>query len=141
MKPGEDAGGFEPLLRGVPQQVERESIPWQIWFRVCHGGEKRVDVARSLGYKNGSAITHILKRLDKQCKDEPTVANHAVFLTKKLRDISSFKASTPPPDPASRLWWKEEFHRISNSLLQISIIGYDGTLSIYRLGTTITRTP
>jgi|GEM_PF-6327583 len=88
----------EPLKRKIVKRlVERESIPWQIWLRVYHGGEKRVDVARSPGYKDGSAITHIPKRLDKQCKDEPTVANHAVFLTKKLRDISSFKASWPHP--------------------------------------------
>jgi hypothetical protein len=35
----------------------------QIWIRVRLGGERRVDVARSYGYKDGSAITHLLKRL------------------------------------------------------------------------------
>jgi hypothetical protein len=31
--------------------------------RVTLGGERRVDVGQALGYKDGSAITHILKRL------------------------------------------------------------------------------
>jgi putative transposase len=33
------------------------------WVRVTLGGERRVDVGQALGYKDGSAITHILKRL------------------------------------------------------------------------------
>jgi hypothetical protein len=35
----------------------------QAWVRVTLGGERRVDAAQVLGYKDGSAITHLLKRL------------------------------------------------------------------------------
>jgi len=43
------------------QQPER---CWQVWVRVKLGGERRIDVAREYGYKDGSAITQILKRLE-----------------------------------------------------------------------------
>ncbi len=38
------------------------------------GAEKRVDVARDYGYKDGSTITHMLNNLKKQAGDEPAVA-------------------------------------------------------------------
>jgi REP element-mobilizing transposase RayT len=36
----------------------------QVWLRVVLGGERRIDVARELGYCDGSAITQLLKRLN-----------------------------------------------------------------------------
>jgi putative transposase len=36
----------------------------QVWVRVILGGERRVDVAAEYGYKDGSAITQIIKRLE-----------------------------------------------------------------------------
>jgi hypothetical protein len=36
------------------RQPER---PWQVWVRVHLGGERRIDIARAYGYKDGSAIT------------------------------------------------------------------------------------
>jgi hypothetical protein len=41
------------LLAG--KRLER---PWQLWVRVHLGGERRIDIARACGYKDGSAITH-----------------------------------------------------------------------------------
>jgi hypothetical protein len=35
----------------------------RVWVRVALGGERRVDVAQEYGYKDGSAITQIIKRL------------------------------------------------------------------------------
>jgi hypothetical protein len=37
---------------------------WQVWVRVRVGNERRIDVARAYGYKDGSAITQIIKRLE-----------------------------------------------------------------------------
>jgi hypothetical protein len=37
---------------------------WQVWVRVRLGSEKRIDVARAYGYKDGSAISQIIKRLE-----------------------------------------------------------------------------
>jgi REP element-mobilizing transposase RayT len=41
--------------------------PWQVWVRVRLGGERRIDVARRYGYKDGSAITQMLKRMEAKC--------------------------------------------------------------------------
>jgi len=35
----------------------------KVWVRVILGGERRVDVGEALGYKDGSAITQVIKRL------------------------------------------------------------------------------
>jgi hypothetical protein len=48
--------------------------PLQVWARVCLGGERRVDVARAYGYKDGSAITHILKKLESRRASNPAIA-------------------------------------------------------------------
>ena len=36
----------------------------RVWLRVHLGGERRIDVARSCGYADGSAVTQLLKRLE-----------------------------------------------------------------------------
>jgi hypothetical protein len=42
----------------------------QVWARVTLGGERRVDVAADYGYKDGSAITQIIKRLQARAATE-----------------------------------------------------------------------
>jgi len=46
----------------------------KVWLRVKVAGERRVDVARSLGYKDGSAVTQIIKRLEATAKTDPRLA-------------------------------------------------------------------
>jgi len=75
----------------VRRLAEKEAIPWQAWLRVFHGGENRIAVAHSLGYEDGSAITHILKRLETRCKEESAEEKHAALLIEKLISLSSFK--------------------------------------------------
>ena len=41
---------------------KQPDLPWQVWIRVNLGRERRIDVAQSFGYKDGSAITQMLKR-------------------------------------------------------------------------------
>ena len=53
------------------QQLERI---WQVWVKVHLGGERRVDVARTYGYKDGSAITHMLKRLQEEAETKPALS-------------------------------------------------------------------
>jgi len=36
--------------------------------------ERRIDAARAHGYKDGSAITQILKRLQKEARSKPALA-------------------------------------------------------------------
>lgn len=53
----------------------------RIWARVRAGGERRVDVARECGYRDGSAVTHLIKRLD-------TAAIRDRKLAQRLRNLS-----------------------------------------------------
>ena len=38
----------------------------RIWARIRLGGERAVDVAREMGYRDGSGITHVVKGLELQ---------------------------------------------------------------------------
>ncbi len=45
----------------------------KIWMEVQLGGERRIDVARKYGYKDGSAVTQILKRLARLAQADPAI--------------------------------------------------------------------
>ena len=57
------------------------------------GGERRIDVARACRYKDGSAITHILKRLQTEARSKPATAKRMARLRTEIAQIlSSFKS-------------------------------------------------
>jgi len=72
------------------RQPER---PWQVWVRVHLGGERRVDIARAYGYKDGSAITQILKRLHVEAASKPAGASRMSRLQTEIdHSLSSVKS-------------------------------------------------
>jgi putative transposase len=46
----------------------------RIWARVRVGGERRVDVARHHGYRDGSGVTQLIKRLEADAAQDPSLA-------------------------------------------------------------------
>ena len=55
------------LAEGVSKLVEREADHrLKIWLRVRLGQERKVDVARDCGYRDGSAVLQIIKRLERK---------------------------------------------------------------------------
>ena len=68
------------------QQPERS---WQVWVRVHLGGERRIDVARAYGYKDGSAITQMLKRLQNVARSKPAMAGRMSRLESEIEHILS----------------------------------------------------
>jgi REP element-mobilizing transposase RayT len=60
----------------------------RIWARVRAGGERRVDVARECGYRDGSAVTHLIQRLDAAALRDRTLA-------KRLANLSCFRGVLP----------------------------------------------
>lgn len=71
------------------KQPERR---WQVWVRVRLGGERRIDIARACGYKDGSAITHILNRLQTEARSKPPTARRMSRLETEIEPIlASFK--------------------------------------------------
>jgi len=75
---------------------EEKERPWQVWLRVTLGGERKVEVARSYGYRDGSAVTHILKRLAWAAKTTPVLQTQMTELkTQHERILSSFNGLLP----------------------------------------------
>jgi REP element-mobilizing transposase RayT len=65
----------------------------QVWVRVHLGGERRIDVARACGYKDGSAITQILKRLRNKARSNPVLAERMSHLETEIHEaLSSVKS-------------------------------------------------
>ena len=61
--------------------------------RVRLGGERRIDVARACGYKDGSAITQILKRLEAAALQTPAPQARMARLRQAFsRRVSSVKS-------------------------------------------------
>ena len=57
------------LAARVAKLVEAEAEDrLKIWLRVRLGNERKVDVARDYGYRDGSAVLQILKRLEERAE-------------------------------------------------------------------------
>jgi REP element-mobilizing transposase RayT len=57
----------------------------RMWARVQVGGQRRVDVARDSGYRDGSGVTHLIKRLEAEAAHDPSLA-------RKLENLSCVKS-------------------------------------------------
>ncbi|MEI6352162.1 MAG: transposase [Verrucomicrobiota bacterium] len=68
---------------------EQSERCWKAWVFARLGGERSIDIARTLGYKDGSAITHLLKRLDTNQSNAPAFAQRVSTLTREFeRELS-----------------------------------------------------
>ncbi len=70
---------LQQLLADEPDRRVR------IWARVRLGGERRVTVAHECGYRDGSGVTHLIKRLEAE-------AAHDSSLARKLENLSCVKS-------------------------------------------------
>ncbi len=61
----------------------------QAWLRVIGGGEKRSAAARALGYADGSAITHALRRLAGLSPADATVAERFERYRREFQAVDS----------------------------------------------------
>ena len=68
---------------------DQSEVHWKVWLRVFLGGERRIDVAHSLGYKDGSTVTQILKRLESKLEGQPSFTRHSVSLQSKFKELLS----------------------------------------------------
>ena len=71
--------GLQQLLRQEPDRRVR------IWARVRVGGERRVDVGREFGYRDGSGVTQLIKRLETEAAQDRSLA-------KRLENLSCVKS-------------------------------------------------
>jgi len=68
---------------------EQDDRRWKAWVLARLGHERGVDIARELGFKDGSAITHLLKRLESKLPDDPALARHRAALESEFQRIVS----------------------------------------------------
>jgi len=76
--------------KGVWQKkINAEPDPrWKVWLRVRALGERKADVARELGYRDGSSVLQIIKRLEKRAQENETWAQK---MKNYESDLSSVK--------------------------------------------------
>ena len=63
----------------------------RIWMRVRLGGERLVDVARDAGYRDGSGVLHVARRLEARARKDSDLAARLKRLSERL-DVSSVKS-------------------------------------------------
>lgn len=70
----------------VGELVAREK-DWrvQLWIRVRLGGEKMAAVARGLGYRDGSGVAQVVKRLERAAQQDARVRKQLAELTHQAR--------------------------------------------------------
>ena len=68
------------------QQPERR---WRAWVLARLGGERNIDIAHELGYRDGSAITHLLNRLENQASKDPVFARRQASLRTQFESSPS----------------------------------------------------
>jgi REP element-mobilizing transposase RayT len=69
--------------------AKESEVSWKVWIRVHLGGERRIDVARAFGYKDGSAITQIIKRLRKRKESNEAIAAQMARLQREMDQFMS----------------------------------------------------
>ena len=95
-----EVGKFrEPETEKKPAQAPENMDKAEVKCRltpISLGGERRIDIARGYGYKDGSAITQILKRLQNAARTEPPLADRMSRLKIEMeRSLSTFSGLLP----------------------------------------------
>ncbi len=100
-KPGREEVGWVSRMEDVRARRKvaealakrQEERCWEVWVRVVLGGERRIDVARAYGYRDGSAVTQILKRLEQSALSGPALsARMKALRAEHERGLSSVKS-------------------------------------------------
>ena len=86
----DDGGRRESAAQTLAsRQADRR---WKAWVLARLGGERGVDIARGFGYKDGSTITHMLKRLKSDIQNNPALGRQEATLNHEFECLlSSFK--------------------------------------------------
>ena len=60
-----------------------------IWARVRLGGERLVDVGREMGYKDGSGILQVVKRLERHIVEDKELKKKLDFMKETMSSVES----------------------------------------------------
>ena len=65
-----------------PRLAQETDKRVRIWLRVRLGGERKVDVARALGYRDGGSVLQVIKRLEAARRRDPALEKRLAHLEK-----------------------------------------------------------
>ena len=73
--------GHEQAQERAKRKAETET-DWrlQIWIRIQLGGERMTVVARDMGYRDGSGVAHVVRRLESAAQRYPQLRNRLAAL-------------------------------------------------------------
>jgi hypothetical protein len=74
---------IEKQIRACVEGEEDRRI--QMWIRVRLGGQRMTEVAREYGYRDGSGVHQVVRRLEARAKDDLDLANHLRHLRKVIK--------------------------------------------------------
>ena len=76
------------LLRETCHREEEDDARIQIWIRVRLGGQRMTDVAEAYGYRDGSGVHQIVRRLEARAMKDRQLRKHLQRVTtKKIRNV------------------------------------------------------
>jgi len=78
--------GIAGTVEGLHRRAERKGNGRRGCWR---GGERGIDIARQLAYKDGSAIPHLLTRLDSEVPGKRALAQGISALDREFKCIPS----------------------------------------------------
>jgi len=84
---GQTAKEIQARLRQLLADEKDERI--RIWARVRLGSERGVDVGREYGYKDGSGVTQLIKRLENEITDDKRLRAKLDALQQKMSSVKS----------------------------------------------------
>ena len=80
----------EEASRAISSLVEREADRRvAIWLRVHVGGERMTKVAAQYGYKDGSGVHQVVKRLEARAKRDPALSARLTALADPVSSVKS----------------------------------------------------
>jgi putative transposase len=62
---------------------------WKVWLRVRALGERKAEIARDLGYRDGGSVLQIIKRLDKSAQTDPALQRKKLAYEALLSSVES----------------------------------------------------
>ena len=78
----------EKASRAISSLVEREADRRvAIWLRVHAGGERMTKVAAEYGYKDGSGVHQVVKRLEKRAKSDRALSARLTALAGAVSSV------------------------------------------------------
>jgi hypothetical protein len=80
-------GEVSRVVRSLAEREEDRRVA--IWLRVRRGGERMTEIAEEYGYRDGSGVCQVVKRLEQRAKHDRLLSTHLAELANALSSVKS----------------------------------------------------